>query len=139
LGTLKSLEEAKTGACSAKKLSGNVGEVRRTARRAPVAKVPGHWLLARLGKRVLRPGGLELTRKLLGQWAISQNDRVIDFAPGAAGLNVVASNTSPMPLLDPRRLITDDRFGRSLRFWVNIAFNTAARRRVLSMRRVVRK
>jgi len=23
-----------------------------------VAKMPGHWLLARLGKRVLRPGGL---------------------------------------------------------------------------------
>lgn len=32
-----------------------------------VRKMPGHWLLARLGKRVLRPrpGGLELTRRLL--------------------------------------------------------------------------
>lgn len=27
--------------------------------------VQGHWLLARLGKRVLRPGGIELTRTLL--------------------------------------------------------------------------
>ncbi len=27
--------------------------------------MPGHWLLARLGKRVLRPGGLELTRHLV--------------------------------------------------------------------------
>ena len=26
-------------------------------------KMPGHWLLARLGKRVLRPGGRELTRQ----------------------------------------------------------------------------
>jgi hypothetical protein len=26
--------------------------------------VAGHWLLARLGKRVLRPGGVELTRAL---------------------------------------------------------------------------
>jgi hypothetical protein len=26
-----------------------------------VSRIPGHWLLARLGKRVLRPGGLELT------------------------------------------------------------------------------
>ena len=25
-------------------------------------KMPGHWVLARLGKRVLRPGGMELTR-----------------------------------------------------------------------------
>ncbi|PRC44304.1 SAM-dependent methyltransferase, partial [Mycobacterium sp. ITM-2017-0098] len=29
------------------------------------ADLPGHWLLARLGKRVLRPGGLELTTRLL--------------------------------------------------------------------------
>lgn len=29
------------------------------------ANTPGHWLLARLGKRVLRPGGLRLTRRLL--------------------------------------------------------------------------
>ena len=28
-------------------------------------KMPGHWLLARLGKRVLRPGGRELTRQML--------------------------------------------------------------------------
>lgn len=26
-----------------------------------VTKLPGHWVLAKLGKRVLRPGGLELT------------------------------------------------------------------------------
>ena len=25
-------------------------------------KMPGHWVLARLGKRVLRPGGMELTK-----------------------------------------------------------------------------
>lgn len=45
-------------------------------------KMPGHWLLARLGKRVLRPGGLELTRALLGQLAIQSQDSVIEFAPG---------------------------------------------------------
>ena len=28
-------------------------------------KMPGHWVLARLGKRVLRPGGMQLTRRLL--------------------------------------------------------------------------
>ena len=27
--------------------------------------MPGHWILAKLGKRVLRPGGLELTEHLL--------------------------------------------------------------------------
>lgn len=45
-------------------------------------KMPGHWVLARLGKRVLRPGGLELTRQLLAALKISESDHVIEFAPG---------------------------------------------------------
>jgi SAM-dependent methyltransferase len=47
-----------------------------------VEKMPGHWLLARMGKRVLRPGGLELTRRLLDELAISADDDVVEFAPG---------------------------------------------------------
>jgi hypothetical protein len=47
-----------------------------------VEKMPGHWVLARMGKRVLRPGGLELTRQLLGELAISAIDDVVEFAPG---------------------------------------------------------
>ncbi|MCC6547841.1 methyltransferase domain-containing protein [Candidatus Sumerlaeota bacterium] len=43
---------------------------------------PGHWVLARLGKRVLRPGGLEATSLLLERLSISNNDRVVEFAPG---------------------------------------------------------
>ena len=34
-------------------------------------KVPGHWLLASLGKTVLRPGGIQMTRQML-----------VEFAPG---------------------------------------------------------
>ena len=45
-------------------------------------KMPGHWLLARLGKKVLRPGGLELTRKMLDELKITSNDDVVEFAPG---------------------------------------------------------
>ncbi|MGE0769639.1 MAG: class I SAM-dependent methyltransferase [Hyphomicrobiaceae bacterium] len=45
-------------------------------------KMPGHWLLARLGKRVLRPGGLELTRRLLCRLSIGQSDDVVELAPG---------------------------------------------------------
>jgi len=47
-----------------------------------IAKMPGHWLLARLGKRVLRPGGLKLTRTLLDELAIGPSDEVVEFAPG---------------------------------------------------------
>lgn len=42
----------------------------------------GHWLLARLGKRVLRPGGVELTNRLLGALRISSADDVVELAPG---------------------------------------------------------
>lgn len=35
-----------------------------------------------MGKRVLRPGGLELTNKMLGMLVISPNDAVVELAPG---------------------------------------------------------
>ncbi|CCG05681.1 class I SAM-dependent methyltransferase [Blastococcus saxobsidens] len=46
------------------------------------ARMPGHWLLARLGKRVLRPGGRELTAQMLDALAIGPRDRVVELAPG---------------------------------------------------------
>lgn len=42
----------------------------------------GHWLLAKMGKRVLRPGGLELTQKMIQHLAINADDDVVEFAPG---------------------------------------------------------
>ena len=47
-----------------------------------VSRMPGHWLLARLGKRVLRPGGSEPTRALLDGLAIGPADKEVEFAPG---------------------------------------------------------
>jgi SAM-dependent methyltransferase len=51
-------------------------------RQPTIEKMPGHWVLARMGKRVLRPGGLELTHRLLAELAISPSDDVVEFAPG---------------------------------------------------------
>lgn len=236
-------------------------------------KMPGHWLLAKMGKRVLRPGGLELTRQLLGELAINSHDDVIEFAPGlgvtakmtlahrprsytaierdasaaevvqryltgytqkcvvgsaeqtglpshcasvvygeamlsmqpdttksriiaeasrllkpggrygihelclvpddvddsirqairhdlsdeihvgvrpltvgewrellsSAGLKVVAQHTAPMHLLEPARVLRDEGFFRTLRFMFNVATHSAARQRVLRMKRVFRK
>jgi len=45
-------------------------------------KMPGHWLLARLGKRVLRPGGRQLTHRMIEALDIQPGDAVIEFAPG---------------------------------------------------------
>lgn len=47
-----------------------------------VSRMSGHWLLARIGKRVLRPGGLALTKRLLTSLAIDTSDDVVEFAPG---------------------------------------------------------
>lgn len=47
-----------------------------------VSRIPGHWLLTRLGKRVLRPGGSELTRALLDGLPIAPADKEVEFAPG---------------------------------------------------------
>lgn len=45
-------------------------------------KMPGHWLLSSLGKTVLRPGGLEMTRAMLSGLNITEVDYVVEFAPG---------------------------------------------------------
>lgn len=45
-------------------------------------KMQGHWVLARAGKRVLRPGGIELTQKMLNALDIGSADDVVEFAPG---------------------------------------------------------
>lgn len=42
----------------------------------------GHWILAKMGKRVLRPGGKQLTDKLVNALQISSQDTFVEFAPG---------------------------------------------------------
>ncbi|HEX7161652.1 MAG TPA: methyltransferase domain-containing protein [Trebonia sp.] len=43
--------------------------------------VPGHWLLASLGKKVLRPGGRALTERMLAALQVTDHD-VVELAPG---------------------------------------------------------
>lgn len=68
-----------------------------------IAKMPGHWLLARLGKRVLRPGGLELTKKMLKGLRLSPGDDVVEFAPG------LGATTKRALALHPRSYVAVDR------------------------------
>lgn len=68
------------------------------------AHLPGHWLLARLGKRVLRPGGKELTARMLTDAKLRGVD-VVEFAPGL-GEPRRASWSSPrraIPVSNPTR------------------------------------
>lgn len=58
-------------------------------------KMPGHWLLAQLGKKVLRPGGVELTRRMLESLNIRSTDEVVEFAPGLGATARMALERDP--------------------------------------------
>ncbi|WP_127841465.1 class I SAM-dependent methyltransferase [Actinomyces wuliandei] len=47
----------------------------------PVSAAPGHWVLARAGKRVLRPGGAALSAAMLDHAGLRGAD-VVELAPG---------------------------------------------------------
>lgn len=123
--------------------------------------VPGHWLLARLGKRVLRPGGryavheLGLApdsldpevktaiRKDLAR-SITVNARPLTVAEWrelleGAGLVVDWTGTAPMALLEPRRNLADEGVGGVARILRNLLHDPGARRRVLQMRATFRR
>lgn len=45
-------------------------------------RLQGHWLLAKMGKKVLRPGGIEMTHELLRITKPAATDRIVEFGPG---------------------------------------------------------
>lgn len=70
-----------------------------TATELPMAQrkiedLPGHWLLARLGKRVLRPGGKELTEKLVTAADVNGSN-VVELAPGLGKTATLILDQSP--------------------------------------------
>src|SRR3546814_18208097 len=67
------------------------------------SRMPGHWLLARLGTRVLRPGGVEITEQLLAATAIGSSDDVVEVAPGlgATTRRILAAGPARYTGLDP--------------------------------------
>jgi len=55
----------------------------------------GHWILAKMGKRVLRPGGKELTLKLIKNMDIRNSDDIVEFAPGLGFTASIALKNNP--------------------------------------------
>ena len=55
----------------------------------------GHWILARMGKKVLRPGGKELTLKLVEALKITSQDAIVEFAPGMGYTASFTFNKNP--------------------------------------------
>ncbi|MGV0791751.1 methyltransferase domain-containing protein [Mycolicibacterium sp. XJ1819] len=72
------------------------------------ADLPGHWLLARLGKRVLRPGGLKLTTRMLGAAGVRGAD-VVELGPGLGrtARDIVALNPRSYVGVDDTAAATD--------------------------------
>ena len=60
-----------------------------------MTKAQGHWILAKMGKRVLRPGGKELTLKMIDSLHINSNDHVTEFAPGLGYTALLALKQNP--------------------------------------------
>lgn len=90
-------------------------------------KMPGHWLLARLGKRVLRPGGRELTHRMLEALAIGPKDEIVEFAPGlgATARLTLARNPASYTAVE-RDPTAAERIGRYLgRSKCNVQVGTA--------------
>lgn len=70
----------------------SVGELPQAER--SMAATQGHWVLARLGKRVLRPGGLALTQAMIQQAETSGAD-VVELAPGLGRTASLIMDTQP--------------------------------------------
>lgn len=55
----------------------------------------GHWILAKMGKKVLRPGGKELTLKMIENLSINHKDNIVEFAPGLGFTASIALKKEP--------------------------------------------
>jgi len=60
-----------------------------------IKKMSGHWVLAKAGKKVLRPGGKELTSKMINFLEINSKDKVVEFAPGLGYTANIVLNKKP--------------------------------------------
>lgn len=59
------------------------------------SKAQGHWVLAQMGKKVLRPGGKELTHQLVRSLEITTGDHIAEFAPGLGFTASIALKSAP--------------------------------------------
>jgi hypothetical protein len=90
-----------------------------------IAKAPGHWVLARMGKRVLRPGGIGLTRTMLAALEIAHDDHVVEFAPG---LGVTAQLTLLRNPASYTAVERDDAAAQQVRRWLEAGQQPGTRR-----------
>lgn len=85
-------------------------------------KAQGHWILAKMGKKVLRPGGKELTQKLISALKITPQDDMVEFAPGLGFTARLALASHPKSYIgvdaveDAVKLLTMQVIGKNVQF-----------------------
>ena len=109
----------------------------------PAEKAAGHWLLAQLGKKVLRPELKEEIQKDLAR-TIRVNARPLTVAEWTAlaeeaGFEVLDVYQTDMALLEPKRLLADEGPAGVAKIAFNLARKPQIRERVLGMRGVFRR
>jgi SAM-dependent methyltransferase len=57
--------------------------------------MPAHWMLGRLGKRVMRPGGLGPSRRMIDALGIGAADDVVEMWPGLGRTAALALAAAP--------------------------------------------
>lgn len=71
------------------------GSAPRLGEGLPLSRMPAHWMLGRLGKRVMRPGGFGPSRKMLADLSIGSDDDVVEMWPGLGRTTAVAIAPGP--------------------------------------------
>jgi SAM-dependent methyltransferase len=65
--------------------------------------MPAHWMLGRLGKRVMRPGGFGPSRRMIANLGITESDDVIELWPGLGRTAALALANHPRSYLGVER------------------------------------
>lgn len=94
------------------------------------SKAQGHWILAKMGKKVLRPGGRRLTEQLIDELHIGPEDHIVEFAPGMGFTAKLTTDKKPKSYIgfdadqDAVRLLTNSIIAKNTKFILANASDT---------------
>jgi ubiquinone/menaquinone biosynthesis C-methylase UbiE len=63
-------------------ISESAGPAPRLGEGLPLTRMPAHWMLGRLGKRVMRPGGFGPSARMIARLGVGPDDDVVELWPG---------------------------------------------------------
>lgn len=82
---------------------GSTGPTPRLGEGLSLRRMPAHWMLGRLGKRVMRPGGFGPSQRMIEGLAIDTTDDVVEMWPGLGRTAALALDRKPRSYLGIER------------------------------------